>query len=82
MLFAFGLELMPGEGLSVVTAQAEDVGLRVHPLQVEYVGKVPGFDWLTQVDIRLPDDLLNAGDVLVSVSLRGATSNKVIIGVR
>ena len=81
-LFATGLELMPGESISVVTAQAEDSAHLVYPLTVEYVGKVPKFDWLTQVNVRLPDGLAGAGDVLVSVSLRGAASNKVIIGIR
>jgi len=81
-LFAVGLELLPGEDVSVVTAQAEDVGHKIYPLKAEYVGKVPGFDWLTQVVIRLPDDFLNAGDFFVSVSLRGAASNKVVIGIR
>jgi uncharacterized protein (TIGR03437 family) len=80
MLFAVGLELMPGEDASVVTAQAEDSAHRIYPLAIEYVGKVPGFDWLTQVNIRLPDGLATAGDVLVSISLRGAASNKVVIG--
>jgi len=82
MLFATGLELMPGESVSVVTAQAEDSAHLVYPLTVEYVGKVPNLDWLTQVNVRLPDGLAGAGDVLVSVSLRGAVSNKVIIGIR
>jgi Metallo-peptidase family M12B Reprolysin-like len=81
-LFALGLELLPGEDVSVVTAQAEDAGHKIYPLKVEYVGKVPGFDWLTQVAIRLPDDFLNAGDLLVSVSLRGTVSNKVVVGIR
>jgi hypothetical protein len=82
MLFATGLELMPGESLSVVTAQAEDSAHRIFPLTVEYVGKVPNFDWYTQVNVRLPDELAGAGDVLVSVSLRGAVSNKVVVGIR
>jgi hypothetical protein len=82
MLFAIGLDLMPGENTSVVTAQAEDGGGKIYPLKVEYVAKVPGFDWLTQVGIKLPDDALNAGDVLVSISLRGAISNKAVIGIR
>ena len=81
-LFALGLELLPGEDVSAVTAQAEDIGHKTYPLKVEYVGKVPGFDWLTQVVIRLPDDFVNAGDFLLSVNLRGAVSNKVIIGIR
>jgi len=82
MLFALGLELMPGENISVVTAQAEDSAHRIYPLTVEYVGKVSSFDWFTQVNVRLPDGLAGAGDVLVSVSLRGAMSNKVIVGIR
>lgn len=81
MLFATGLELMPGESISVVTAQAEDSAHRIYPLSVEYVGKVPMFDWLTQLNVRLPDGL-GAGDVLVSVSVRGAASNKVIVGIQ
>ena len=82
VLFATGLELMPGESISVVTAQAEDSGHRIFPLTVEYVGKVPNFNWLTQVNVRLPDGLAGAGDVLVSVSLRGAVSNQVVVGIR
>jgi uncharacterized protein (TIGR03437 family) len=82
MLFATGLELVPGEDISVVTAQAEDSAHRIYPLTVEYVGKVTNFDWCTQVNVRLPDGLAGAGDVLVSVSLRGALSNKVIVGIR
>ena len=82
VLFAFGLELAQGEDLSVVTAQAEDAGHVTYPLKVEYVGKVPGFDWLSQIVVRLPDDSLSAGDLLVSVSLRGAASNKVLIRIR
>ena len=81
-LFARALDLLPGEDISVVTAQVEDAGNTIYPVKVEYVGKVPGLDWLTQVVIRLPDDFLNASDVLVSVSLRGKASNKAIIGIR
>ena len=81
-LFALGMDLLAGEDISVVTAEVEDAGHKIYPLKVEYVGKVAGFDWLTQVVVRLPDDSLNAGDVLVSVSLRGKASNKAIIQIR
>jgi uncharacterized protein (TIGR03437 family) len=81
-LFAVGLELLAGEDASVVTAQGEDAGHGTYPLNVEYVGKVPGFDWLTQVVIRLPDNVMPLGDLLVGVSLRGAASNKVVVGIR
>jgi hypothetical protein len=82
MLFATGLELMPGEGISVVTAQAEDSAHQTYPLIVEYVGKVPDLDWCTQVNVRLPDGLAGASDILVSISVRGAVSNKVVVGIR
>lgn len=71
---------MPGEGVSVVTAQAEDSAHTIYPLTVEYVGKVANFDWLTQVNVRLPDGI-GAGDILVGISLRGIVSNKVIVGI-
>jgi len=82
MLFASGLELMPGESISVVTAQAEDSAHRIYPLTVEYVGKISGLDWCTQVNVKLPDALIGAGNVLISVSVRGAMSNKVIVGIQ
>jgi uncharacterized protein (TIGR03437 family) len=73
---------MPGENASVVTAQAEDAEHKTYPLTVEYVGKVPNLDWLTQVNVRLPDGLANGRDVSLSISLRGTVSNKVVIGIR
>jgi hypothetical protein len=81
-LFAVGLELLAGEDVSAVTAQGEDVGHGMYPLSVEYVGKIPGYDWLTQVVVRLPDNVMLPGDLLVNVSLRGAASNKVVVGIR
>ena len=54
----------------------------IHPVTVEFVGKVPGFDSLTQLVIRLPDGLPSNSDVLVSITLHGQTSNKVRIHVQ
>ena len=82
MLFGMNLNLLPGETISAVTARAEDAGANVFPLTVEFVGKVPGFDWLTQVNVRLPDNMPANQSLLVSVSLRGKTTNKVRIRMR
>ena len=76
MLFVMNLDLLPGENASSVTARAEDAALNVYPLTVESVGKVPNFDWLTQVVVRLPDNTPASQPIFVSVSLRGQTSNK------
>ena len=75
------MELQPVEGATAVTAQAEDAQGRVHQLPVEYVGRVRDFDWLTQIVVRLPDELAGAGDVLVSFTVRGTTSNRAVISV-
>jgi TolB protein len=81
MLFCRNLRLLPGEDAAVVTAQAEDAQHARVPLAVEFVGQVPNFPWLTQVNVRLPAELDGAGDVRVSVSLRGAASNQALVAV-
>src|SRR5256885_7684526 len=81
MLFAMNLHLAADEDASVVTADAEDAAHHVYPLAVEYVGAVPGQEWMSSVVVRLNDDLGDVGDVLVRVSYRGASSNRVRVGV-
>lgn len=81
-VFAINLDLNPGEDLSVVTAQAEDSQHVIHPLTVEFVGKVPNLNWLTQINLKLPDSLAGTGEVLVDIRLRGVASNKVRVGIR
>jgi hypothetical protein len=79
MLFATDVELGQGEDVSAVTAQAEDSQQRNYPLIVEYVGKVPNQDRLTQVVIKLPAEAVSVGDIWVSVNVRGVVSNRVLI---
>jgi hypothetical protein len=81
-LFATHVNLMPFEDSSVITAQAEDSQNRVFPMTVEFVGKVPRFNWLTQLIIKLPDELMNVGEVRVSITVRGTSSNKVPLSLR
>jgi hypothetical protein len=77
ILVVTNLNLGSGENSSAVTVQAEDSG-GVHNLPVEFVGKVSGFDCLTQVVVKLPDGLAT-GNAMVSVSFKGKTSNKGLI---
>jgi Tol biopolymer transport system component len=81
-LFAVNVELGPGETSSIITAQAEDSLGQVFPLTVEYFGAVPHFGWLKQINVKLPDQIANSVEVRVSLSVRGTTSNKVIIKVK
>jgi hypothetical protein len=80
-LFATNLSLLPGEDASAVMADAEDGAHFRYPLTVEYVGAVPGFNWMTAVVVRLNDNLGDVGDVLVGLTYHGLTSNRVRIGI-
>jgi hypothetical protein len=62
---------------SPVTVQAEDADHTIHLLTVEYAGKVPNFDWLTALVVRLPEGL--SGDVRVSIRAGGVLSNTAFI---
>lgn len=80
MLFAMNVDLLPGEGISVVTAEAEDGTHQRYSLPVEHVGRVPGFNWLTCVIVRLNNGMPDIGDVLVNITVRGVPSNRVRLG--
>ena len=79
MLFAMNLDLLSTENISAVTVRAEDAAFNIYPLTVEFVGKVPGINELTQIVARLPNNTPSNQSLLVSVTLRGQTSNKVRI---
>jgi uncharacterized protein (TIGR03437 family) len=81
MFFVTNLDLAPNENRSAVVAQAHD-GANNFPLTVEFAGKVPGFDWLTQVVVRLPDNLPSGQAVFLSVTFHGQTSNQARIQMR
>ncbi|HEY0728246.1 MAG TPA: hypothetical protein VGD38_09270, partial [Pyrinomonadaceae bacterium] len=81
VLFCTNLNLQPGESISAVTAKAVSSFGGVYNLPVEYVGKVSGLSWLSNVVVRLPDDPALAGNVSVAVALRGVGSNSVTIAI-
>lgn len=81
MLFANNLSLAAGETAANVTAAAEDGNHLIYPLAVEYVGSVSGATGVTAVIVRLNDNLGDVGDVLVGITLHGATSNRVRVGI-
>lgn len=80
-LFVANLDLLPGDAASVVTAQAEDSQGNVFPLTVEAVGRVPQFDWITEVIVKLPDGLSSLDQAAVSVRARGLSSNKAVVAI-
>jgi hypothetical protein len=82
VVFAIGLKLAQGETASAITATGEDSLGTVRPLAVEFVERVPTFDWLTQVVLKLNDQITTTGDVKVKITLHGASSNTVLVGMK
>lgn len=81
LLFGLNIQISP-EDLSVITAQAEDSQQRIYVLPVEAIRSVPNFSSLTQVTVKLTDELQGIEEVWLSVSLRGVRSNKVPVKLR
>jgi uncharacterized protein (TIGR03437 family) len=79
MLFATNLTLTPG---LVVTAQAVDSQLMIHQLEVEFVSSLPVFTELTQLNVKLPDGITVEGNLQVTITVNGKTSNVVLVGVK
>ena len=81
LLFGENLGLLAGEGAAAITAQAEDVNHVTYSLAVEHIDPVPGYTWMTAITVRLNQNLGDAGDVLVGVTVHGQTSNRVRVGI-
>lgn len=74
-LFVVGILLEPAD-LPFVLVQAEDTQQRLFNLPCEATARVKSLSWMSQVTVRVPDGLAGAGNVNVSVSVRGMASNK------
>ncbi|HEX8293847.1 MAG TPA: hypothetical protein VF570_18930 [Pyrinomonadaceae bacterium] len=70
----------PGEA-AFVTARAVDSQQRAFDLPVEAVGGTKNLSWLAQVNVLLPPELAGAGELSVSVTVRGVESNKATLRV-
>jgi hypothetical protein len=82
ILFGTDLELLPGEDLEAITAEAVDAAQVRYPLRVEFLSPLSNLPHVYQIVLRLNRELDDSGEVLVSVSLHGMTSNKVRIGIQ
>lgn len=85
-IFAMNLNLLPGETANgnptSFTADAEDAAHNHYPLNVEYVNQVPGFAGIYMIILRLNDNMTSSlGDVLVSLTLHNASSNRVRVAI-
>lgn len=82
IVFATDLTLLPGEDLQAITAEAVDAEGVHYPLRVEFISPLSDLPQVQQMVLRLNRGLDDTGEVLVSVSVHGLTSNKVRIGIK
>lgn len=80
-LFARFVDLLPAEDASAVVASAFDSQQTIYQLPTEFVGQVPDLEWLVQINVKLPNNL-PTGDLFITITLRGLTSNAPRIRVR
>ena len=81
MLLSANLDLRPGDGPSLVAVQADDGKGHTYPLTVEWIGRLPSFDWITVVIAKLPDELIGANQALISVTANNQSSNQVSVSI-
>jgi hypothetical protein len=79
-LFVVGVLLEPAD-LPFVTVEAKDIQQRVFDLPCEATTRVKNLSWMSQVTVRLPDTLVGAGDLNVTVKVRGMVSNSALLRV-
>jgi beta-glucanase (GH16 family) len=79
MLLSANLDLQPGDGPAIVAAQADDGNGHLYPLTVEWIGRLPNFDWITVVIAKLPDELANSNQALISITAHNQSSNAVSV---
>lgn len=82
IVFGTDLGLLPGEDAEAVTAEAEDAEQVRYPLRVEFVSPLAELPNVSQIVLRLNRDLADTGEVLVTVTVHGRTSNKVRIAIQ
>lgn len=75
-LLLVDLDLFNGDVLNTnVTAQAIDKSFVAHPLPIEDLRKVPGVPWMSQLTVRLPEDIPTPNDLSITVTARSLASN-------
>jgi hypothetical protein len=80
-LFAMNVNLLPGETESAIIARATTPSGGVYSLPVKYVRQVAGYDWLWHVVVVLPQDFSLSGNITITITLHGATSNAVTVAI-
>lgn len=74
-------DLLEGEGANAFRADVEDVRHFRYPLEIVSFQQTPERKWVYALTVRLHDQLADVGDVLMRVTWRGMSSNRVRLAV-
>jgi uncharacterized protein (DUF1800 family) len=74
-------DLLPDEGANAFRSYAEDGSRREYIFRIESFEPVKGMDWVYALRVTLDPNIENVGDVLVRITWRGMTTNRVRLGV-
>jgi uncharacterized protein (DUF1800 family) len=80
-LFVTNLDLLEGEGRTAFRAELEDAQHLRYPLEIVSFEPTPENKWVYALTVRLNDNIGDLGDVLVRVTRRGMTSNRVRLSI-
>ncbi|HEY0426445.1 MAG TPA: DUF1800 family protein [Pyrinomonadaceae bacterium] len=80
-LFVTNLDLLEGEGAKAFRAELEDAQHFRHPLEIISFEPTAENKWVYALTVRLNDGIGDVGDVLVRVTRRGMTSNRVRLSI-
>ena len=76
LLFARNVDWLRVNPNAPLTVQAEDSSHHIFNLTVEYAAVNPSLNWLTEIVVRLPDELSNGGELKLTVNAAGFVSNR------
>lgn len=74
-------DLLEGEGANAFRAEFQDAQYFRHPLEIVSFQRTPERKNVYALTVRIPSDLGNLGDVLVRITWRGMSSNRVRLGI-
>ena len=74
-------DLMVGEDATAFRAEAEDVLGKRYPFLIESLAPVEGRQWVYALSVRINPEIGDVGDVLVRVTWRGVSSNRVRLAI-
>jgi beta-glucanase (GH16 family) len=81
LLLTANLDLQPGDGPGIVTGTVDDGRGHSYPLVVAWVGRLDGFDWITVIIAKLPDQLVSGDQALITLAAHNEASNQVAVSI-